>query len=182
MGIEIKYEQLSHEIKDEIERFHKKATANGTVQSIEESMRAWFESSFDQWMTARFAPDEKNSRRHYRIDIELPIKVVDTLIEANEGSDPEFDFVGTILNISRGGLFFRSKKRFELSSIVRVLVDMSSIDPELSQIEAVAMVVRSIEMEDGGYGVGLMFSSIYDEARQTLDLFVFKNLAYFLYK
>ena len=182
MGIEIKYEQLSQEIKIEIERFHEKYLAAGNDGSIEESMGIWFDQNFEQWISARFASDETQSRKHYRIDIEIPIKVIDTLIEPDEGGDPDIDLVGTIINISKGGLFFRSKKSFEASSIVKVLVDMSTIDPELSQIEAVAMVVRSVIMESGEYGIGLMFSSVYDEHKQTLDLFVFKNLAYFLYK
>jgi len=182
MGIEIKYEQLSQEIRNEIDRFHQNSISDGEMISIEESMNRWFENNFELWIASRFASDEPHSRKNYRIDIELPIMVVDTLIEPDDSSDPELDFVGTMMNISKGGLFFRSKKRFEISSIVKVLIDMSKTDPELSQIEAVAMVVRAIELQNGEYGIGLMFSSVYDEHKQTLNMFMFKNLAYFLYK
>jgi c-di-GMP-binding flagellar brake protein YcgR len=182
MGIDIKYEQLSQEIKDEIGKYHEKLVMGGSTASMEDSMNKWFETSFDQWMNARFASSEKNIRRHPRIDVELPIKVVDTLIEPVEGADPDLDLVGTIINISRGGLYFRSNRTFEPSSIVKVLIDMVKIDKELDQIEAVAMVVRCDEIDSGIFGIGLMFSSIYNEHKQTLDLFVFRNLAYFMNK
>jgi hypothetical protein len=182
MSVKIKYEQLSTEIREEIEKYHEKLVMSGLTESIEESMKKWFETTFDQWINHRFAEAEKNIRRHHRIDIEIPIRVVDTLIEPAESEDPDLDLMGTVINISRGGLFFKSAKIYELSSIVQVIIDMSKIDPDLGQISAIAMVVRCEQIETGVYGIGLMFSSIYDEHRQTFDLFIFKNLAYFLYK
>ena len=43
------------------------------------------------------------------------------------------------------------------------------------------MVVRCDPVENDHFGIGLMFSSVYDEDKMTLDLFIFKNLAYFMY-
>jgi hypothetical protein len=48
-------------------------------------------------------------------------------------------------------------------------------------IEALAMVLRVDRLPDDSYGVGVIFSSIYDEHKQKLDVFVFKNLAYYIY-
>jgi hypothetical protein len=180
MNVSIKYEQLSGEIKDEITRFHEKQNAAGKRWSIEESMRTWFESNFDSWIETRFAPSDIK-RRFHRVDIELPIRVVDMLIESDGDDDSDMDFLGTIVNISKGGLFFKSKRSFELSSIIKVVIDLSCVDPDLSQIEALAMVVRCDSLEGGAFGIGLMFSSVYDDDKVTLDLFIFKNLAYFMY-
>ena len=180
MDVAIKYEQLSGEIKDEINRFHEKQVLGGFPRPIEDSMRQWFEQHFDSWIETRFASNDIK-RRFHRIDVELPVKVVDTLIESGGEEADGLDFFGTLINISRGGLFFRSKKSFELSSIIKVVIDMSSVDPSLATIEAIAMVLRCDPFSDGEFGVGLMFSSIYDDSKQTLDLFIFKNLAYFIY-
>jgi len=180
MNVAIKYEQLSGEIKDEINRFHEKQVIGGFPRSIEDSMRRWFETNFDAWIETRFAAKDIK-RRHHRIDVELPLRVVDTLIESDGNDDADIDYVGTIVNISRGGLFFKSKNSYELSSIIKVVVDMGKIDPELTPIEAIAMVVRCDSLDNNEYGIGVMFSSIYDEHKETLELFIFKSLAYFMY-
>ncbi|MGL4369588.1 MAG: PilZ domain-containing protein [Spirochaetota bacterium] len=181
MNVSIKYEQLSGEIKQEINHFHEKQVVGGFPRSIEDSMKKWFETCFDSWIEARFAPKDIK-RRHHRIDVELPIHVVDTLVESDGSDDADIDYVGTIINISRGGLFFKSKKSFELSSIIKVMINMGKIDPELGQLEAIAMVVRCDSLENNEFGIGLMFSSIYEEHKETLDLFILKSLAYFMYK
>ena len=180
MNVSIKYEQLSGEIKEEISRFHERKMTEGGRHTIEDSMRSWFETCFDSWIETRFAPGDFK-RKFHRVDVELPIHVVDTLIESEAGDDGDIDLLGTIVNISRGGLFFRSRRSFELSSIIKVVIDLSCVDPELSRIEALAMVVRCDSVDDGHFGIGLMFSSVYDDDKMTLDLFIFKNLAYFMY-
>ena len=180
MNVSIKYEQLCGEIKEEISRFHERRKADGENHTVEDSMRTWFETCFDSWIETRFAPSDFK-RKFHRVDVELPIRVVDTLIETEGGEDDDIDFIGTIVNISKGGLFFKSRRSFELSSIIKVVIDLSCVDPELSQIEALAMVVRCDPVENDHFGIGLMFSSVYDEDKMTLDLFIFKNLAYFMY-
>jgi hypothetical protein len=180
MNVAIKYEQLSGEIKDEVNRFHEKQVLGGFPRSMEESMRRWFETSFEAWIEKRFAPSDIK-RRFHRVDIELPVQVVDTLIESGGEDDDGLNFFGTLINISKGGLFFRSPRSFELSSIIKVVIDMSAVDPALSTIEAIAMVLRCDVLSENEFGIGLMFSSIYDDSRETLDLFIFKNLAYFMY-
>ena len=43
------------------------------------------------------------------------------------------------------------------------------------------MVMRVDKINTKSYGVGVMFSSIYDEHREKLDLFILKNLAYYIH-
>lgn len=180
MPINIKYEQLSSEVKEEVERYHEKLVASGASTSIEDSMNKWFETSFDGWINNRFASSEKNVRKFQRIDVELPIMVVDTLVESGPDGDPELDIVGNIVNISRGGLFFKSNRPFEVSSIVKVVINMKGTDLSVSEVEALAMVMRCEDSGASEWGVGLMFSTIYDDQQKSLDTFIFKNLAFFL--
>jgi c-di-GMP-binding flagellar brake protein YcgR len=88
------------------------------------------------------------------------------------------DLLGTIVNISRGGLFFKSKKYIEGSSIIKVNIDLSAIDKNLNDVEALAMVLRCEKIENNEYGVGLVFSSIYNEHKENLDMFIFRNVVH----
>ncbi len=178
----IKYEKLSREIRQEIESFFEKNKKKDKSLTIEYAMIKWFNESFEEWLKGRYPGKmDSDDRKHYRIDIEIPVKIIDTLIESSRGDADKIGMVGTIINISRGGLYFKSERHFEPSSIVMTKIDLSSVDSELQNIEALAMVMRSNKINDREYGVGLMFSSIYDEHRQNLDLFVFKNIAYHIY-
>jgi hypothetical protein len=73
-----------------------------------------------------------------------------------------------------------SYQPFEVSSIIRLVVDLSVVDSELSSVDALAMVVR-VDKSAEGYGIGVMFSSIYDENKKNLNIFILKNLSYYLY-
>lgn len=177
----IKYEKLSSSIKKEIEQYYNQEKERKNF-TMEEAMFHWFEEKFDRWLIDTYAKDKAgNKRKHHRLDIEIPVRIVETLIESASDDSEAFDFLGTILNISRGGLYFRSGKPIEKSSIIKVNVDLSAVDKDLENIEALAMVVRLDKLEAGSYGVGVMFSSIYDEHQECLDFFIFKNVAYHIY-
>jgi hypothetical protein len=178
--IQIKYEKLSTEIKDEISRYHNACLEEGINRQFDESMRCWFDEKFDTWFMSRFDDSEK-SRRTHRVDVELPVKIIDTLSTVDENSEPDIDLVGTVVNISKGGLYFRSVKPIEESNIIKVIIDMSAVEDDFSQIEAIAMVIRCEHLESDEFGIGLMFSSIYQDHRETLNMFIFKNLSYYLY-
>ena len=178
----VKYESLSSEIKEEILRFHDRRVNGGYSHAIEDSIRVWFDTCFDKWVGERVESNGSTKRKHARIFVELPIKVIDTLIESSPESDPDMDIVGKVVNISRGGLFFSSWKKFDISSILKVKVDLNGLNDGLTEIDALAMVVRCDPVEDGTFGIGLMFSSVYEESRQTLDLFIFNNLSSYLYR
>jgi hypothetical protein len=178
--IQIKYEKLSSEIKDEISKYHNSCLSEGIDRPFDESMHCWFDEKLDSWFIKRFGDSEK-SRKSHRVDVELPVKIVDTLASADEGSDSELDLVGTVVNISKGGLYFRSIKPIEESNVIKVIVDMSKVEDEIPQIEAIAMVIRCEHLDTDEFGIGLMFSSIYQDDRESLNMFIFKNLSYYLY-
>ena len=71
----IKYEDLSSEIKKEIERFYEENKSGGEPLSKEEAMLAWFEKEFDIWMVQNYAGRDKKDRRtderrrHPRVEV-----------------------------------------------------------------------------------------------------------------
>ncbi len=209
----IKYEDLSSEIKKEIERFYEEKKSGSEALSMEDAMLMWFEKEFDVWMVQNYAGRDKRDRRieerrrhprveikpepqkkgdkdrraavrrkHFRLDIEVPVRIVETLIESSSDETEAFDFVGTLVNISKGGFYFKFSQPIEISSIIRVHIDLSMMDADLKDIKALAMVVRVDRLSDDTYGVGVMFSSIYDEHREKLEMFIFQNLAYYIYR
>lgn len=176
----INYHDLNDEIKREIDQTIEKAKKNGVALAFEDAALQWFDDEFDAWIQTKYSTDKKNGRKHYRMDIEIPVRIVERLIDADGNEAEEIDFVGKIINISRGGFYFHSSEHINPSSIIRVVIDLSSIDRALAEIEALAMVVRSEKLDGKGFGIGVMFSSIYDENKKNLDVFIFKNVAYHL--
>ncbi len=176
----INYHDLNEDIKREIDGHINSAKNQGISLEFEDAALEWFERSFDEWIQKKYAVGKKNGRKHFRMDIEIPVRVVERLIDSDGAEAEEVEFVGKILNISRGGFYFISSEHINPSSIIRVLIDLSSVDRNLAGIEALAMVVRSEKIEDGAFGIGVMFSSIYDESKKDLDIFIFKNVAYHL--
>lgn len=176
----INYHDLNDEIKKEIDQIVEKSKNEGLKLDFEAAALEWFDASFDEWIQQKYSTGKKNGRRHFRMDIEIPVRIVERLIDADGNEAEEIDFVGKIINISRGGFYFQSAEHINPSSIIRVIIDLSSIDKDLSEVEALAMVVRSEKLADSGFGIGVMFSSIYDESKKNLDVFIFKNVAYHL--
>jgi len=177
----IKYEKLSNKIKHEINEYHKLLLQSKSSVTFDESMNQWFGVKFDDWLIKNYSKTGKVSgRKHFRLEIEIPIRVIETLIESASDDTNAFEFVGKIINISRGGLYFKYSKPIEISSIIKVFIDFKNIDNELKEVEALAMVIRSEKIHDN-YGIGIMFSSIYGADQEKLDLFILKNLSYYIY-
>ena len=104
----IKYEKLSSDIKAEIDHFHKSLSSTESEPSFDESITEWFEKKFDEWLISKYSNTDGPSRRkHFRLDVEVPIRIVDTLIESSSDDQHAMEFVGKIVNISRGGLYFK---------------------------------------------------------------------------
>lgn len=173
----IKYEELSSDIKSEIDHFH---SCSGGERCIDDSMSEWFENRFDEWLSSKYMQGDSR-RRHFRINVEIPLKIIDTLIESSGEDADAMELVGNVVNISKGGLYFKYVRPIELSSIIKVLINLSGIDPEIESVEALAMVVRVDLLDDNSYGIGIVFSSIYDFDRINLNMFILKNLSNFLY-
>jgi hypothetical protein len=178
----IKYEKLSSDIKNEINQYHSVIASNKSEASFDESITEWFEKKFDEWLIRKYSKKDVVSRRKYfRLDVEVPIRIVDTLIESSSDDHNAMEFVGKIVNISRGGLYFKSSVPIEISSIIKVIIDFSGVDKELNGVEALAMVIRTDKIKGDEYGIGIMFSSIYGPSKERLDLFILKNLSYYIY-
>jgi hypothetical protein len=178
----IKYEKLSNDIKNEINQYHESTASNKSEPSFDESITEWFEKKFDEWLIKKYSKKDGVSRRKYfRLDVEVPIRIVDTLIESSSDDHHAMEFIGKIVNISRGGLYFKSSVPIEISSIIKVIIDFSGVDKELNGVEALAMVIRTDKIKADDYGIGIMFSSIYGPNKERLDLFILKNLSYYIY-
>lgn len=174
----IKYEKLSQNIKSEINKFYTTKKKKNSSLTLEHAMFQWFDDNFDKWFGKKFTKGpKKDKRKFFRLDIEIPVRITKTLIASSKEEAEALNLAGTIKNISRGGLYFKSKKHIEISSIIMVTIDLSSLDNRLKDVEALAMVIRSNKIKKNEFGIGLMFSSIYDKNKENLDLFIFKNVA-----
>lgn len=171
---DIRYEQLTADIKKEIEQFRVEKGLD-----LDTAMKQWFQECFDQWMFETYGQDS-SKRKHFRLNVEIPIKVLDTLIESSCDDPEAHTLVGKVVNISRGGLYFKYNNPIEISSIIKVLIDLQQVDPDLGEVEALAMIVR-VDKLDSGYGIGVMFSSLQGTDRESLEIFILKNLAFHLY-
>jgi hypothetical protein len=177
----IRYDKLSAEIKDAIYTYWEAAKQKKPDTALDDAMEDWFLHQFDAFMIAKYHTKGDNMRKHFRLDVEIPIRVVELLIESSKDEVEALELIGTIVNISKGGLYFISDIPLELSSIIRVVIDFRAVDTELTDIEALAMVVRQDKRDDNKYGIGVMFSSIYDNGKRNLNIFILKNLSYYLY-
>jgi hypothetical protein len=180
MNKNINYNDLSNDIKNEIDLYYTSIKSLTPSLTREEAMTKWFNDIFDQWLIEHYSSVEQSNRKYFRFDIEIPVKVIERIVDTETPETEEFDYVGTIVNISRGGFYFKSKESFNVSSIIKVNIDLSMIDKELGSLDALAMVLRKDIIEDESYGIGVMFSSVYKEDKENLDLFIFKNVAYYI--
>jgi hypothetical protein len=183
MKDKIKYEKLSQAIKSELNEYYKKEIERDDGLSMEDVMFHWFDKYFDKWIREKYTKDlnKDDKRKFFRLDIEIPVRIIKTIVESTKEETDLIDFVGTVINISKGGLYFKSKKYIEISSVIIVKIDLSAVDKKLSDVEALAMVIRADKMHKNEYGIGLMFSSIYDKHKENLDLFIFRNVAHYIH-
>ncbi|MDA3901218.1 MAG: PilZ domain-containing protein [Spirochaetes bacterium] len=179
MNTIITYEKLSGKLRNEIEMYHENRIRKGLAQTIQDSVKEWFNNHFESWLFSNgYGVDNGNKRRFVRIDIELPLKISRTLIDSS--SEEAIEITGTVKNISRGGLFFRSSKILNISSIIRVIICLSDIEESLTNVEALAMITRCHKYGENDYGIGVVFSSIYNEQMEGLSSFIFHHLVYYV--
>ncbi len=180
MNKKIEFKELSSEIKNEIELFYKKNYNNSDV-TFEMAYNVWFEEKFDKWVMNNYCENsDLIDRKHFRLDVEIPIRILDTIVQSHDDDIDAVEFIGKIVNISKGGLYFKSDKKIPVSSILKVIVDFVSTNSGVDNIEALAMVVRVDEFEDY-FGVALKFSSIYDTHKENLDVYLLQNLSDHIY-
>lgn len=173
------YEGLALQIKEEINNYLISKHEYGLGTDLPTATREWFSSNFEEWLVRNhFVEQDLQSRSNLRIDLELPIRVDDIVVEGeNVNSSDSEDLLGTVINISRGGIYFRTARAFQESTILKVNVDLSSVDLTLDSIKALVMVTRCERIQEGVFGVGIIFSTIYENNQEALDLFIFKHLA-----
>jgi hypothetical protein len=199
----IKYEDLFEPIKEEITRYFNSKSSKEKNLNFEQAMEKWFSEEFEEWMDLRAKKSDrrdkkerrnassktnddrrKDSRRsthrrkNIRFNIELPVKVAKTIQEATKDRERVEEIMGTSENVSGGGLYFKSKKPLKASSMIRVVLDFTKVDPDFENIEASAMVVRAAKLPSGDYGVSLMFSSVDEKVKPSLNYMIFKSLAF----
>lgn len=199
----IKYVDLYEPIKAEIKRYMSSKSAREKNLDFETAMKQWFSKKFDIWMDLhaeksdrraardrRAAPSSvsadrrKGSRRTAdrrkttRFNIELPVASSETVQAATKDGGKIEEFMGASDTMRGGGLYFKSNEPLAASSMIRMVLDFSGIDPHPGNIEASAMVVRSEKLRGGKYGVSLMFSRIDEKEKPDLNYMIFKTLAF----
>jgi len=174
----MKFDKLSGVIKEEISEYLKKH--NEFHGSVEKAMVSWFKNEFDTWILSTSMHSD-NNRKDVRLNVELALTVIDTIIDSDEDDFPAHELVGNVINISKGGLYFKSEVKLAISSIIKVNINLSTLDLSFDNVEALAMIVRSDKLDNTNYGIGLTFSSFYDTGKDSLEIFILKNLAYYFY-
>jgi hypothetical protein len=199
----IKYEDLYQPIKDEINKYYSGKKASNPKLKLEDAMEQWFSNEFEDWMDEhatksdrRYKKERRNQklsveenrrsearrkairRKNIRFNIELPVKIAETIQKAS--SDPSIisEHMGTSTNISDGGLYFISKVPLDVSSVIRVILDFSKLGKDFENIAANAMVVRVVKLLDGRYGISMMFSKVDEKKKANLNSQIFKSLAF----
>ena len=198
-----KYEDLYQPIKDEIKKYYEKKKISNKKLQLEDAMEQWFCDKFEDWMDdhatksdRRYKNDRRSKslsvaenkrmesrrraqrRKNLRFNIELPVKIAETIQEAASDASTIRDYMGKSENISDGGLYFKSKVPLKVSSVIQVILDFSKIGKDFENIVANAMVVRSSKLPNGEYGISMMFSKVDEQDKVNLNYQIFKSLAF----
>lgn len=173
----IQYTEISDELKAEIEAYQETLPVDERKQVTDLLKTTWLDDFIENWLSSRLH-EGKNKRRHLRFDVQLPLRIVDIIIDSKEAELIEEGFVGTVLNMSKGGFYFVSKFPLKAASIIKIVIDLSPVDKKIDQLEALAMVVRSDKNKDSDdYGIAVTLSSIYDDDKEKLDYLILKHLS-----
>lgn len=171
---EFNYSDLSSSIKEEFNNYISEKGYSINDIDIDSELDKWFEQEFEDWYLKKYEND--NKRKNIRINIDLPVIVSDTLIDSETDEEIESEIFGEMLNLSRRGLYFRSSVPVKKSSIIKVKLTLDEEHYSEDVVEALAMVVRIDNLDNGEYGLGLMFSTVYDGNQNKINTFVFKRL------
>ena len=199
-----KYENLYQPIKDEIKKYYENKKASNKKLQLEDAMKQWFCDKFEDWMDdhvtksdRRYKTERRNKslsvaenrrmearrkaqrRKNLRFNIELPVKLAETIRKAASDASTIRDCMGSSENISDGGLYFKSKVPLKVSSVIKVILDFSKIGKGFENIIiANAMVVRTSKLPNGEYGISIMFSKVDEQDKSNLNYQIFKSLAF----
>ncbi len=172
----ISYESLNTKLQKEISRYHDEKVKNGFARNLETSTKEWFHERFENWLKDNKYVEVDTNRKNMRINVELPVTIAETLIDSTHASKQDEQLLGMVTNISRGGIFFTSDKKYEVSSVLKLRINFSQIDSDYPEVDALALVVRCEPVSDQAYGIGVAFSSLYDDNSETISMFIFKQM------
>ncbi len=177
MDKHIKYEDLNREIQAEFHKYLEESNCSINDIDIDTELFKWFDEKFEQWFKHKYG-ENKSKRSYNRVDVEIPVQVMDTIVDYNDFDEAEVEneIIGQLINISRGGMYYQSIIPMEKSSIIKIKINFSELQEGADDVEALAMVMRVDKLEDNEYGIGLMFSTIYDKDKKELYMFIFKHL------
>ena len=82
-------------------------------------------------------------------------------------------FSGTVENVSEGGMFLRSPRRFSQGMALRVSFKLPQVE---DPIKALGEVVRSEELGEGTFGLGIQFLEMSPKSRDGLTEFLEKSM------
>jgi len=120
-----------------------------------------------------------NRRIHNRFEIEIPVKIVKILNNSHNAEPDLIQETYNTFNISRGGLYFKTRDKLEESTMLKMVIDLSQVDFELDNVEAEVEIISVETLKNGEFGNRAVFKNIQDfDHKKNLDLFVFKSLVY----
>jgi len=108
-------------------------------------------------------------RKHARVEVHLPVEVtVDTnpLAEVFDPTKQQY-CEGEIINISGGGLHFRSRSKLPLDTLLALYFEVTGV----GNVDAMAEVVRVVEKSDGFY-MGIKFVGLRPEVESKIITYV----------
>ena len=100
----IKYEELSHQLRAEIEKYYNVEKKKDSQLKIEDAMFRWFDEYFDKWVLDNYGDNQANKRKYYR-------KPMRTAVEyGNKGNS----YKDLLQNMSFGGVFIETRMPFRV--------------------------------------------------------------------
>jgi len=102
-------------------------------------------------------------RRHLRVACTFTVGI----------SDSGRQFEGTVENISEGGMFLRSPRRFTVGMAVRIAFNLP---PTQEPIKALGEVVRTEDLGEDNCGLGVQFLEMTPRSRDCLTRFLEESM------
>jgi len=108
----------------------------------------------------------QDRRIHRRYDVELPVK----FNKFNPSNDSKFDKQGQTINISAGGILFKTQKRLSVGTIIELELEL----PEgRKNIQCLGRILRLNELEEeGNYEIAICFLDLPNSEMLRLDQYL----------
>lgn len=165
--------ELIDELESEINKFwESEKSRTGKEIEREAAAELWLDRYYDRWLSDHQQDELEGiaKRRYHRIDFEHPasLKILWTPDGKLDGSDHNV----TLRDISAGGLYFFSELDIPDTSLLQLVIQFPNSDVV---DEMMGVIVRKTE-KDVGWGFGVSYSHIEDEARDRIKSLVARRL------